>query len=247
MVEGVEEVVLMVTHRGDLGFGDVGVALGEVLEAFEFGGELLFGFLDGGVAEAFGFLRGVIFGLLEHGGEDFAAEGVLGDEFPRRAGDEGDFIEDGFFAEVFAAVVDDDADGDRGEVAIGLQADRGEAFEDEVAVEHDPFRLCGLPDAEGGVAELAVEEDIDAVTDHGVVGGEVAEVFAAEGGGAVEGDGEAVFGDVDEGVAHHGASLHDVAAQGTVADGESELVEETEAEFVEFGIFVGCLNRLDEF
>ena len=179
--EDVGEVGTEVPEGLDLAVGNVVVALGEVLEALDLGGE-------GVLGESLGFVTLFVgrdlrerLGVLEHGGEDLEAEGILGDELARVALVELDARELGVVGEVVAA------GGRRGRGK--LVGGRNWSAWSRVGARHSRTNWHssrrvllpgGFPDAEGGVALLAGEQHAEGVAEHRVVGGEEDEVLAAE-------------------------------------------------------------------
>jgi hypothetical protein len=232
---------------GDFFFADGVVELAEVAEAGEFVEELGLHGGGGGFGEFLGAFAGDFLGATEHFGDDLVLDGRLIEEALGAATDEGGVVEFGLVGDVFEGVVDDDADGGGGEEAVDVEGGGGGAFGDVNALDEEAVGFGAAPDGEGGVALFAAEEEIEGAADEGVVGGEEGELLTRQGAGAVEGDGEAFFGQGGEGVGDEFAAMEEVVAVGEFFDMESEEVEHLNEEGFEVAVFVSGAEVVEEF
>jgi hypothetical protein len=245
--EGVFEGLLVGLETGDFFFADGVVELAEVAEAGELVGELGRHGGGGGFGEFLGALAGDFLGATEHFGDDLVLDGRLIEEALGAAADEGGVVEFGFVGDVFEGVIDDDADGGGGEEAVDVEGGGGSAFGDVEAFDQEAVGFGTTPDGEGGVALFTAEKEVEGAANEGVVGSKESELLAGEGAGAVEGDGEAFFGQGGEGVGDEFAAMEEVVAVGEFFDMESEEVEHLDEEGFEVAVFVGGAEVLEKF
>ena len=79
-----------------------------------------------------------------------------------------------------------------------------------------------------------------------MIDGEESEILAGEGGGTMQGGGEAVLGDVGEGFCLAVAALEDEGVCGKIGNVQPEVIEEPDGEFREAWIGIGLADRCEE-
>ena len=228
---------MLVAQAGSLFGADVAPAFREGVEAGDFGAEDAVHFFEAGGDEVVALEGGE---LLDGGGEVAGEDGGAGGAAGGGVGIGGAGAGDGFIGGAVAAgVVDDEAEGEGGEEAVGVEVGRGDAFEDEADFEEEGGAWGAVEEGAGGGALGAAEEEVEGAAEEGVVEAEEGDVFAGEGVAAVEGAAEAIYGEFGEGFGLGAAGLEHPAAGLEFFDLHAEGFEEADLEGVEGGVAVG--------
>ena len=240
------QISLLLLRGGDFLGADVIVDRAQRFEAFDFILELHFhrahGFGDdGGHALRRDFLPGG-----EHRGEELLAHRALVEEAEDVALFQMRGSHGGIVAAVGHRVIDHDAQRRGREKTIRVQCGGRDAFHDGVDFEENGFAAGVFPDAEGGVALLGAEQQIERATDERMIAAHQSEILAAECARAVERHGHAVCGQRRKCVSEQMAGLQQVCARAEVVHLHAEVIEQAHTEFLESRVAVGGADLRDQ-
>ena len=105
-----------------------------------------------------------------------------------------------------------------------MQAGRREHFEHEHALQQNRLALAGLPVRERGVAGLTVDQLIERVAEHRVVGAQEGEVLAGQRGFPIESNGQPFLRQIRECLAVTLAAVKVIRAQRKVRNIETKMI-----------------------
>ncbi len=230
----------------DFAGADVVIDESQIFEAFDFGCDLIRGFLTGGLDD--GPLSGCgEFGCLgEHGGKVLFLEDGRVEESEDIACFQGCIAEIVIVAAIFERLIYYDSQGCGGEKAVGVQEWRGDGFDDEVCFEKDSIGLSGFPDTENRVAGFHSENGIQGGENQWMVGSHKSDVLTGQGATALESDHRSLGGQTGKCGRLGSATFEQIAPQAEFFHLDSQVVEHANEGGLKIGIGVLTLNRFDE-